>query len=767
MCEKVGFSRGGGAMSTPSSLSNRTGDTARWSLRTLGGFDLRSLPDGERLGLPGKRERVLLAYLALSPRSRQPRRKLAALLWPDAAEEAALDNLRTCLWGLRKAFGGAGSSAVSTEGEDIVLGVHAFDVDILKFRRLAVQADPDDLQAAAALCSGEFLSGLAIPSSDFESWRQAETARCREQMIEVLIRLMTKFDERNEPGRVIETGLQVLTLDPLHEAAARCLMRLYAESGRRGAAIQLYRALTAALRAELDTEPESKTRAVFTEIARGGPGTAQGPGTKAIASARISLAVLPFRNLSRDVDQEFFSDGMTEEITAALAQIRGLQVVGRTSAFEFKGENKDLRAIGQALGASYLIEGAVRKFGNRVRITAQLVHVAENSHLWAQSYDRELIDVFAIQENIAQAIAASLEVPLGLSEVRTLIPNRTSDTESYQDYLRAKALVRARGALEPGGPLTEAIQLLEQVVARDPNYARAWGLLGQTYGLIASFSAALVNGWTNELRHMASDTLQRAETAAQQATRLDPSNIDGYTALAFVSNYRGAFARAEDLFLKVLSLDAGNPEALHQYSLMLAGLGRVQDALPMRLRLKTQEPLVPVFNRGTAEVLWVHQRSDEAIAILNALPPTFGPRIRLAEIFASIGRYGAAADALQGISKGIFAPGEIEEAVRLLRSAPMAVPQTSSTLHRTRLGFVFLYAGTPDCVLDYFEHLAATGYPALGNPTTRLWTSAYAPVRKTARFKAIVERTGMVAYWRARGWPYLCRPSLEGGFICE
>ena len=482
------------------------------------------------------------------------------------------------------------------------------------------------------------------------------------------------------------------------------------------------------------------------------------PRREPIATTGVmSIAVLPFTNMSDDASQEFFSDGITEEITAALAQIKSLRVVGRTSAFQFKGQNKDLRSIGQTLGANHLIEGSVRKSGNRVRITAQLVHAEEDTHLWAHNYDRELTDVFAVQEEIARAIAGALCVPLGLKEGESLISSRTSNTESYQDYLRAKALVRGRGAIEPGGPLTEAAKLLEQVVKRDPNYAPAWGLLGQTYSLIPSFSAALVNGATDELRRFAAESLQRADETAQHATRLD-NNVDGYTALAFARNYRGAFLQAEALFKHALSLDPGNPEAMHQYSLMLAGVGLLKEALPIRLHLQAQEPLVPIFNRATAEVLWLNGRNEEAIGLLRALPLAFGPRLRLAEVYASTGRYSDAADALEDVPSGIFSREAVQEAIRLLRAAPTQAPRASGPLCGTRLGFVNLYTGAPDRVLNFFEGLAEAGCPALGNATCRLWAPSYGPVRKSERFIAFVRKAGMVEFWRARGWPDSGRP---------
>jgi TolB-like protein/DNA-binding winged helix-turn-helix (wHTH) protein len=160
--------------------------------------------------------------------------------------------------------------------------------------------------------------------------------------------------------------------------------------------------------------------------------------------ARTSVAVLPFLNLSGDPKEEYFSDGMTEEITAALVKIPKLPVVGRTSAFQFKGKAEDLRAIGRALNAAYLLEGSVRKADNRVRVTAQLVRADTGDHVWTESYDRELRDVFSVQEDVAQAIAQALKIPLGLRARETLVSDRTTDTNSYQDYLRARAMFRAR-----------------------------------------------------------------------------------------------------------------------------------------------------------------------------------------------------------------------------------------------------------------------------------------------------------------------------------
>ncbi|HEY4265518.1 MAG TPA: tetratricopeptide repeat protein [Micropepsaceae bacterium] len=477
----------------------------------------------------------------------------------------------------------------------------------------------------------------------------------------------------------------------------------------------------------------------------------------------ISIAVLPLANLSGDSTQEFFSDGMTDEITSALAKIRDLRVVGRSSAFQFKGQYKDLRAIGRALSARYLIEGSVRKAGDRVRITAQLAEAESGSQRWSETYDRELKDVFAVQEDIAHAIAAALHVSLGLKRGESLVPSRTSHLDSYQDYLRAKALVRARGPRESGGPLTEAAKLLEQAVARAPNYAPAWAVLAQAYSLIPAFSPPPTGGSIAEYRSRIMESLTKAETSAQRAIRLDPSHAEGYIGLATVHTFRRQFIPAEDLFQKALSLDPNNPDALQIYSVALATAGRIKDALPLRLRLRALEPFVPVFNAFTAQILWLNGQDDAAIAILKALPRnTAFAAISLAQIHAAAGRYGEAADALLEAAPGFYRPGAVEIAAGLLRTAPVHAVSVESLPKLGPLSFVYLYAGAPERALEPAED----GDPDA--PTAMLlWHPSAAAARKTVRFKTLVHGTGMVEFWRARGWPDLCRAQGPDDFVCD
>jgi len=258
-------------------LETTNGEPAQWSLRLFGGFELNVLPAGDRAASLGRRERALLAYLALSPKGRQPRRKLATLIWGEGTDRALQDNLRTCLWRLRKALGDTGHRILASDQEDIVLDTAVFEVDALVFERFAAHSGRTELEIAANRYAGAFLEGLELDSEEFESWRRAEAARYLDKAVDVLSRLMKLLAECGETERAIEAGAKILRLDPLHEATARQMMQLYAQSGRRGTAIQLYRALTKALRRDVNAQPESETRLGFSLIAHAGEEQPNGP----------------------------------------------------------------------------------------------------------------------------------------------------------------------------------------------------------------------------------------------------------------------------------------------------------------------------------------------------------------------------------------------------------------------------------------------------------------------------------------------------------
>jgi serine/threonine protein kinase/Tfp pilus assembly protein PilF len=257
-----------------------------------------------------------------------------------------------------------------------------------------------------------------------------------------------------------------------------------------------------------------------------------------ISSPEASVAVLPFLNLSVDPENEFFADGVTEEIINALAQIKNLHVAARTSSFSFKGKHVDLRIIGERLNVRTVLEGSVRRFGNQIRITARLANVADGYHLWSEKYDREMKDIFAIQDEIARSIAERLKVTL--ESEQSLVKAGTDNLEAYQLYLKGRVLFFQRGPRLP-----RSLECFKQAVALDPNYALAWAILADAYNILAFY------GLSNP-----EVCLPQAKEAGVRAVTLDPSLAETCTALALAHLF-GDWdqAQAEREFLRALELN--------------------------------------------------------------------------------------------------------------------------------------------------------------------------------------------------------------------
>jgi TolB-like protein/DNA-binding SARP family transcriptional activator len=838
----VKVSVGSGGNNSISSVEHDAQVSARWSLRLLGGFELGTLPAGHKVPLPGKRERALLAYLALSPKGRQPRRKLAALLWGDATDETLLDNLRTSVWRLRKAVGDTDHRLLASDEEEIVLDIASFDVDILAFRRLAEQTGRTELEAAARLCSGKFLDALELDSEEFESWRRLESSRQLDQAVETISRLMGMLARDGQNERAIDIGVQILSLDPLHEATARHLMQLYANGGRRGAAIQLYRTLADDLLRDCNTQPAAETQLVLAQVANThevttpSPLTGEGslraaePATgaaerlqtvsksgrrlrhpmatlavsfiaaivlssslrihdqpdsagiaagQAHASVRLAppsvqagpteIAVLPFDNLSGDPAQQFFSDGMTEEITTALAKVPGLELIARTSAFQFR-TNKDARQVGAILGARYILEGSVRRNDNRVRIAAQLVRTDTGRLVWSDTYERQFSDVFAIQENIAKAIASELRLSIALPSGNNLVSNRDIDPKDYEQFLRARPLVRARMTA-----VEQAIQVLEPLVARNPHFAPAWALLAQEYATMGEHASPYVRmpGHPDVLlrQHLIETYWPKAEAAARRAIQLDPRLPEGYYAFGLLMHHRGKLVLADDLYAKALALDPYNPDALGLQMNFLADVGKVKKAAEIAEKLIALDPFVPTWKQDAAEIFWEVGQKDRAIKLLMQIPDRPSAPLVLAMIYSADGRYGDAANVIDAtiMKRGELTFGQTPQwraAAVLLRSAPAKHSTDHDLPILGRADWTYLYAGAPERALEHYQSDVGTGVmggaPAFG----WLWHPSYAAVRKTAAFKALMEKSGRVEYWRQRGWPDLCRPQGRSDFYC-
>jgi len=312
-----------------------------------------------------------------------------------------------------------------------------------------------------------------------------------------------------------------------------------------------------------------------------------------------SIAVLPFLSLSADPENEIFADGMCEEIISSLAQIKNLHVTARTSSFSFKGKHVDLRVIGEQLNVRTVLEGSVRKSGSRLRITAQLVNAADGYHLWSERYDREMKDVFAIQEEIAKSIAQRLEVTLD-SEQRPLFRAGTDNLEAFKFYTQGRSLFFQRGP-----HVIRSVERFKQAVTLDAKYALAWSGLADAYNMVGFYGLARPEA-----------CLPHAKEAAEQAIALDPSVAEAHTSLA-MSHLFHDWDRpsAEREFLHSLELKPRNSLTRGWYGLYFLqwGEGRFEEGLAQATQAVQIDPLSP-YARAIQAFTYLPVDADRSLA---------------------------------------------------------------------------------------------------------------------------------------------------------
>ena len=325
---------------------------------------------------------------------------------------------------------------------------------------------------------------------------------------------------------------------------------------------------------------------------------------------RPSIAVLPFADMSPQSDQEYFSDGMTEELLNTLAKIQELRVAARTSTFAFKGTNLTAGQLGDTLRVRYFVEGSVRKAGDRLRITAQLIDTSTGSHLWSDTYDRTLDDVFVIQTEIAEAIADQLRVPLGLEGDEALVIP-TGDLDAYDLYLAGRAQMRLRGE-----GLREAIRLFETAVEHDSAWAPAWAALAEARE-ISIWHARSLGVPEDSLRVFADSALVRSERAARRALELDPRNASALVALGSVQRDRAEWEASEASYRQALAIDPDNAEAHHQYADLFYNMGRIADAVREADRAWALDP-APIRAEVLSWALELDDRIREAADVNTA-----------------------------------------------------------------------------------------------------------------------------------------------------
>jgi len=469
-----------------------------------------------------------------------------------------------------------------------------------------------------------------------------------------------------------------------------------------------------------------------------------------------SIAVLPFADMSSGGDQEYFSDGMAEEILNSLARVKGLKVASRTSSFQFRGAAQSVPAIADSLGVRHILEGSVRKAGDTIRVTAQLIDAETDAHLWSETFDRRLSaeNIFAIQSEIAAAILSALKPRIGV-EIAQSAPKpsvRTSDVGAYELFLKARALYQSRR------DLGEADHLLEQALALDPEYADALAIRAGIHQFGGEYGARL--GDEREAR-------ARGKRFAEEALKIDPDNADALAIQALSRLYdriaddaSGGYPEIFADFSRALEIDPANANALNWVGIAHAFLGEHEKAADVHQRCIAADPALAACRTNLVMELLALGRLQESEAVLNA-----------------------------ALADGAFAsgPGQlILLATFKRRDAFLALAPTLPALRGYR-GLDRLYAaltspeGDNRAVAEELKAVFAQNEAtvragvllvALGDYSQRpvittQWGPLYTEYRRSPAFKRFMRETGADQYWRAQGFPPQCKPAGKDDFECR
>ena len=464
------------------------------------------------------------------------------------------------------------------------------------------------------------------------------------------------------------------------------------------------------------------------------------------------IAVMPFANMSADPEQEYFCDGMTEELINALTKLDELRVVARTSAFQFKGQALDLREVGRKLGATTVLEGSVRKAGNRLRVTAQLISVTDGYHLWSERYDRQMEDVFAIQDDVSQAIVDVLRVKLLPTIATPVVERYTEDVHAYQLYLQGRHHWHKH--TEEG--YARSLDCFTKAIACDPGYARPYVGLANLYL------------WTGFLGSSpAGEAYPKAKKAALKALQLDETIGDAHSALGFVlTQYEWDWTGAQAEFKRAIELAPQSIDTLQAYSVYLMNLGPIEEAIDLIKREIKLDPLFAKAHQDLGYAYYVARRFDEAETQLQAtmeLDPYFPTTylvlgfvyVAQGQIDQEISTLERGADLAGGSPiylatlAGAYARrGYTDKALEILQRLEADAPDQPAS--PAFLAWVHIALGDTDAALDCLDRAYEERSSMMISLSSFLW---WQPLRGEPRYQALIRRmdypatTASMPFW--------------------
>jgi TolB-like protein/Flp pilus assembly protein TadD len=560
------------------------------TVQLLGGASLRS-GDAPLGGPPAQRHRIALLTLIVAawpqPLSRE---RAMTLLWPERDTASARRLLNLAVHVLRSALG---ESAITSTGDGLLLNPSRLTCDLHELRA-AIAADASE--NVVRLYTGPLLDGFHLDdSTDFGYWLDERRSELAHAYVGALLALAERQERSGDLHGRVRTCLRLVAADPHSGVHAQVLMRALDAAGDRIGAIQHAGEHARRRRADLELEPDPGVVGLAEQLRRAR--ARREPELKTVDGTRSpSVAVLPFLNLSADAENEYFADGITEDVIAHLSKIRALKVISRTSVMPFKQRQHSLKEIGTTLGATTLLDGSIRHVGDRVRIVAKLIDVETDQHLWAETYDRQLTDIFAIQTDVALQIAAALKAELSPDEHTRVRKEPTRDLQAYKLFLRGRQwfIKYNTEAYE------RAIEYFDRAIARDPTFALAWANLAMAYTELTESGVTAPDV-----------AYERAAEAAANALKLDPDLAAAHCTTAHIKMARDFdWSGAEQEFKRALELSPSDDDAYDLYGRLCAGLGRYDEAIALQRRAHELDPLAHRMDMVTS--LLRAGRYDEA-----------------------------------------------------------------------------------------------------------------------------------------------------------
>ncbi len=452
-----------------------------------------------------------------------------------------------------------------------------------------------------------------------------------------------------------------------------------------------------------------------------------------------SLAVLPLESLSNDASQDYFADGMTDELISDLGQISALRVISRTSVMAYKHARKPLPQIAQELNVDAVVEGTVLRSGDQVRITAQLIEAATDKHLWSQSYEGELRDTLALQSKVAGAIADQIRINLNPQEQAALKTVKVVNPQAYESYLKGRYFWNKRTA----GGLKVAMAYFKQAIEEDPSYAPAYAGLADSYNLLGDWEYGALEP---------SEAYPKAKAAAIKALELDNSLGEAHTSLAFsLDVFDRDWGSAEREFRRAIELNPSYATAHHWYAWHLSETGRNSAAIAEMRKAEHLDPLSLIISADMAEILLVAHQNDEAIEQSRRtidMDPNFAIAYfelgqafvqkhsyseAIAEFKKAIELSGGSISARANLAYAYALSDKRKEAVRILNDL-----KTGSARNASEIALMYVGLGEKDQAMAWLEK----AYDEHFNPSI-LVRPAFDPLRSDPRFQDLVHRVGL------------------------